>query len=315
MKRIRDFIGAVCLLVASPQVFAEELINCVVDGNLLGADNFVRGFYIDFYPGETLDKVILYFQASEIGDADYRITVRDNTYSGEVLGVADANYGYSIADLPVPIQFDFGRIAITSGSRITFTMEQLSGDANTYFSISDAAAGCPVIETVSTIPPLGESDRGTVHAIIIGSSEAPTASIASLENPGDGASVSGVSAISGWVCDAAVVEVEVDGTTLLEAAYGTPRADTLGVCGDENNGFGLLFNWALFGDGEHSVKLLADGIEVDSGTFRVTTLGTAFLSGASGTFDLMDFPENGDQVTVEWSQAQQGFVITDYLEE
>jgi hypothetical protein len=214
----------------------------------------------------------------------------------------------------IPMVFDFGRISVAEGSRITFTIDQLAGDAVTYFNRDNAIEGCPIIETTTTTPPLGGSERGFVQGIVLGASEAPPPSMASLENPGDGANVSGIGTISGWVCDAKVVEVEVDGSTLIETAYGTPRADTMEVCGDTNNGFGLLFNWALFGDGEHDIVLLADGVEVDSGTFTVTTLGVPFLSGASGEFDLMNFPENGQLVTVEWSQAQQGFVITGFQE-
>ena len=56
--------------------------------------------------------------------------------------------------------------------------------------------------------------------------------------------------LSGWVCAADAVEIELNGT-LQEAAYGTERVDTADICGDADNGFGLLFNWNLLGDGEH----------------------------------------------------------------
>ena len=45
------------------------------------------------------------------------------------------------------------------------------------------------------------------------------------------------------------------------AAYGTSREDTLPICGDADNGFGLLVNWNGFGDGPHEVRALADGEE------------------------------------------------------
>ncbi len=313
MKKVKACLIAFALLIAPMQAFAEELINCVVPENLGSSDNLSRGFYIDFYPGETLDQVYLFFESNTVGSGSYRLTVRDNTFDGELLGTAETDYGFSMTGLPVPVLFDFGRISITSGSRITFAIEQLSGDANTFYSTLGAAEGCPVIETNGTTPPLS-TDRGVVHAIIIGASEEPMASTASLENPGDGANVSGINTISGWVCDANVVEVEIDGSILVEAAYGTPRADTMEVCGDANNGFGLLVNWAIFGDGAHTIRLLADGIEVASGTFTVTTLGVPFLVGADGSFILPDFPEGGQTVTVEWSQSQQGFVITEFTE-
>ena len=69
-----------------------------------------------------------------------------------------------------------------------------------------------------------------------------------LENPGADSFQSGVGVLSGWVCEAAVVEIELNGIP-QEAAYGTERLDTASVCDDTDNGFGLLFNWNLLGDG------------------------------------------------------------------
>ena len=44
------------------------------------------------------------------------------------------------------------------------------------------------------------------------------------------------------------VEIDINnGMIRLPAAYRTERRDTTGVCGDSNNGFGLLFNWNLLG--------------------------------------------------------------------
>ena len=67
-----------------------------------------------------------------------------------------------------------------------------------------------------------------------------------LENPGPASFQSGLGVISGWVCAADTVEIELNGVP-HEAAYGTERADTQGACGDSDNGFGLLFNWNLLG--------------------------------------------------------------------
>ena len=97
----------------------------------------------------------------------------------------------------------------------------------------------------------------------------------------------------------------------LKAGYGTIRSDTAGVCGDTNNGFGLLFNWNLLGDGTHTVRALADGREFGRARFTVTTLGTEFLTGVSGTYRLPNFPKQGTNVIVEWQQASQNFVITE----
>lgn len=46
------------------------------------------------------------------------------------------------------------------------------------------------------------------------------------------------------------------------------------------------------------------------GIFHVTTFGQSFLSGASGTYVLPNFPGAGQTATVEWSQGAQNFIIT-----
>lgn len=133
-----------------------------------------------------------------------------------------------------------------------------------------------------------------------------------IEIPGDGSRQSGVGLISGWVCDADEVSVVLDGATVpMVTAYGTPRADTAGVCGDADNGFSLLFNWGLLGDGVHVVRGLADGVEFAHAVFEVTTFGVSFLRDASGAFPLSGFPEAGDDFTLVWTQALQRFVVTD----
>ena len=63
---------------------------------------------------------------------------------------------------------------------------------------------------------------------------------------------------------------------------GRPREDTQPVCGDSNNGFGLLVNWNNLGDGQHPVRALVDGVEFARTTVQVTTLGGQVLAGGEG---------------------------------
>ena len=130
-----------------------------------------------------------------------------------------------------------------------------------------------------------------------------------LENPGPGSRQSGLGLLSGWVCEADVVELEINGTQRVAAASGTDRADTAGVCGDRDNGFGLVFNWNLLGDGVHTVVALADGVAFDQATFTVTTLGEEFVTDAAGETALADFPTTGEAVRLVWQQAHQNFVL------
>ncbi len=87
--------------------------------------------------------------------------------------------------------------------------------------------------------------------------------------------------LSGWVCEADKVEIEIETERETErgeterqvAAYGTERLDTETVCGDTDNGFGLLFNWNRLGEGDHTVVALVDGVELGRATVTVTTVG------------------------------------------
>ena len=136
-----------------------------------------------------------------------------------------------------------------------------------------------------------------------------------LENPGPDSFQSGIGALWGWACEAEQVEIEIK-TEQGEfawhmAAYGLERGDTLDTCGDTDNGFVLLLNWNLLGDGAHSVTALADGVELGRTTVTVTTLGEEFVEGAAGECVAEDFPHPGQSTLLEWRQNSQNFVITD----
>ena len=140
-----------------------------------------------------------------------------------------------------------------------------------------------------------------------------------LENPGPDSFQSGVGALWGWVCDAAMVEIEIKtaqgAVEPYMAAYGMERLDTQETCGDTDNGFVLLFNWNRLGAGEHTVTALVDGLELGRAMVRVTTVGEGaeeeFLRGVEGECVAEDFPYMGQRTRLEWQQESQNFVITD----
>ena len=141
---------------------------------------------------------------------------------------------------------------------------------------------------------------------------------AALENPAPGSIKSGVGLLSGWACDADRLEVSFDGGARLFVPYGSERTDTAyapdgtEICGDTDNGFGLLWNYSEMSDGPHTVTLYIDGIVHTQVSFNVVTLGTNFLRGVTGqgTVTLSD----GKQVNVQWEETTQGFTITGYEE-
>ena len=147
-----------------------------------------------------------------------------------------------------------------------------------------------------------------------GENRAGAADVGYLENPGPNSFQSGIGVLSGWVCEAEAVEIEIGTesgeTERLVAGYGTERADTEEMCGDTDNGFGLLFNWNRLRDGEHTVIAYVDNVELGRATVRVTTLGYEFLRGAEGECVVEDFPRPGQSVLLEWQQTSQNFIIT-----
>ena len=147
-----------------------------------------------------------------------------------------------------------------------------------------------------------------------GENKAGPAGVGYLENPGAASFQSGIGVISGWVCAAEAVEIEIETergeVAQYVAAYGTERLDTREACGDTDNGFGLLFNWNRLRDGEHTVTAFVDEEELGRATVQVTTLGAEFVQGVEGACEVADFPALGQTVTLEWQQNQQNFVIT-----
>lgn len=141
-----------------------------------------------------------------------------------------------------------------------------------------------------------------------------------LENPRNGSTQSGVGVISGWVCEAEEVEIvfwPVRGGQVIRkpAAYGTERLDTdytddgREICGDTNNGFGLLFNWNLLVEKEYDISARVDGEILGRARITLTHLGQEFLRGVQGRYVLENFPYPGESVVVEWEQSLQNFVI------
>ena len=131
-----------------------------------------------------------------------------------------------------------------------------------------------------------------------------------LENPRNGATESGIAAITGWHCTARTIELSIDGIVLGNAGTGTPRADTAGVCGRSDTGFSYLYNYALLKGGTHRVDAYADGALFASATFDVGFLGGEFLTGLAASHFVPDFPAKGVGTHLAWSQSKQNYVVT-----
>jgi hypothetical protein len=148
----------------------------------------------------------------------------------------------------------------------------------------------------------------------LGSTQPVWAAEANLENPPPGvvSFQSGVGVVSGWACDADRVDIVFDNIHTLQAAYGTARGDTSSDCGDADNGFGLLVNWNLLGNGTHTVRALVDGEEIGSATVVVRTFGFQILpDGKTDICRIPHVPVQEKDTFVQWQQSLQNFVIVD----
>jgi hypothetical protein len=127
-----------------------------------------------------------------------------------------------------------------------------------------------------------------------------------LESPAG--STSGLGVIRGWKCEkVGTLTFIIDDFPPGPLSYGVERGDTEGNCGDKNNGFVTLFNWNDVGPGEHTIRVFDNGVEFARSTFTVTTLGTAYLTGAVSSCVARIA---GQDVTVSWQEDLQNFVIT-----
>ena len=139
---------------------------------------------------------------------------------------------------------------------------------------------------------------------------------ATLGVPGEGTTLSGVSLISGWKCEAEgdlTIQffddndalVSIKGTDTFPLPHGSARPDTAGRCGDMHNGFSSTWNWGEMADGQYTAVVYEDGEEFDRNTFTVVTFGEDFVRGASGMCTIPDFPSSGESARFVWNQGTQ----------
>lgn len=130
-----------------------------------------------------------------------------------------------------------------------------------------------------------------------------------LDIPGNGSTLSGIGVISGWKCEATAITVVIDDGTPIPMLHGSERGDTRGACGNTNNGFLAIFNYALLADGEHTAVAYDNGKEFARSTFEVGTLGEEFVRGARAEVRVEDFPSPGESTLLVWNEASQHFEV------
>lgn len=128
-----------------------------------------------------------------------------------------------------------------------------------------------------------------------------------LEAPINGGKESGLGDVHGWKCTGTNLTYTINNSAHIALAYGILRNDTIGQCGDANNGFISQQNWNFLPPGQYTLRVFDNGVQFAQATFSVANLGTEFLSGASGTYQL-NFA--GQTVTIQWQENKQNFTIT-----
>lgn len=160
-----------------------------------------------------------------------------------------------------------------------------------------------------SIPALHRTARTLAAVVVVGISGLAMAQQPGfLENPAEYSNESGIGVVSGFHCNAEVIEVKFDDYDPIPAAHGTGRGDTADYCGRTDTGYSLLWNWNILGPGEHLVSVLADGVEFDSAVINVHTFGPEFVYGINAQTDLIVLSQ-GKEVYLRWQEPKQNFGV------
>jgi hypothetical protein len=137
---------------AGPTV-SQLLASCVTDET--GSWTLTRGYYTDSFPGRRLDSIQAYFAAETAGDYTFRLTIRQSTYDGAVLGTATAAPLTLIAnpDAFVLGTFGFPNTPVTRGSIVTLDFEVVSGAGGPSYVQGSEIEGCRFQQTEDKTPP------------------------------------------------------------------------------------------------------------------------------------------------------------------
>jgi len=152
-----------------------------------------------------------------------------------------------------------------------------------------------------------------------------------IENPSDGQKVSGIATIHGWALDekgVTGVELFINDQWVGGVPYGSTRKDVEAVFPGypnvENSGFSILFNYSILPEGPTTIKVRIHNwdrqakdlmAQVFVKKFHVEFIEKAF----PGSIWLKNWSFTGEgstgkyDVKIEWSNAIQGFIITDII--
>mgnify|MGYP006276141065 CR=1 FL=1 len=134
-----------------------------------GGWTFGRAFYVTEYPGISLDTVSVWITSNGPGDVTVSLTARSDAYDGPVIATTQQS-GTLAGTISESTQytFDFGGVAVTRDSTVTFELEWVSGSAGTLYFRSENSDPSPlVVLTSGTSPPLDSPIGSSGVALII----------------------------------------------------------------------------------------------------------------------------------------------------
>ena len=135
---------------------------------------------------------------------------------------------------------------------------------------------------------------------------------ATLENPGNDLSYSGIGVISGWKCEAnGSLTVRFFDADMMPVGNPVPlvylneRSDTSGVCGDTDNGFVSIWNWGNLSDGTYTAVAYDNDEEFDREYVHGDDPRDGVSDRSKWRMPVPDFPTPGETTTFEWNQNTQ----------
>lgn len=164
------YSGHVTFIVTEPSP-SQTLIDLPLDGT--GGDGLGRGFYVEAYPGSTLDTVTVYIGTDQAGDYTISLTAREATYDGATIGSTQQTATISDGSGNVVEQnafvFDFGNAPVTEGEIVTFELGLVSGaGGSVFYGTGTGMSDTGVTQTNGTTPPLDSFRRDGIAVTITG---------------------------------------------------------------------------------------------------------------------------------------------------
>jgi hypothetical protein len=154
------WLGLLPLVAFAP---ARGLAGTIVCPHVESGPAGFTGFYVTNVPGVALASVQLFFYGN-FQVTTIALTARRDRYDGPVLGTAHASAWLS-QDSSTPLTFDFGSLAVTPGSIVTFVPTVVTESA--FAAWAGAAGPCPdVVQTIDTTPPLS-TPQGSLGVTVV----------------------------------------------------------------------------------------------------------------------------------------------------